>query len=257
MSGDIEMNHSTSIVSQYQEHMEHFKADCRHGKEIDGNQSLEVNVQKSAPGLRRRLAVPEHVLADAGFADVDAQLEQLTMDVGRAPERVLAAQAPDQITNLTGKAGPTGLPAAYFPRPEEAKALAMPSNHSLRFDDGQCRAPVAPDSAQNHPQEPVDNGYRDMDEWKKDIAWGFNRGRFFAVRCRTQIWCRSARISSSKAARDRNTDRTAASKGRIRSIKKGTTGRRLISNRSEFTIGTRSPRGVTRPQVDSVRVLNL
>lgn len=113
-------------------------------------------MEKSAPGLRPRLAVPELVLADAGFADVDAQLEQLTMDRGRAPERVLAAQAPDQIANLTGKAGPTGLQAAYFLRPEEAKALAMPSNHSLRFDDGQCRAPVAPDSAQNHPQEPVD-----------------------------------------------------------------------------------------------------
>jgi hypothetical protein len=75
-----------SIVSQYQEHIEHFKPDCRHGKEVDGNQSLEVIVEKSVPGLRRRLAVPEHVLADAGFADVDVQLEQLTMDVG-APQR--------------------------------------------------------------------------------------------------------------------------------------------------------------------------
>jgi len=68
------------------------------------------------------------------------------------------------------------------------------------------------------------------------------RGRVFAPRCRIQI-CRSARISNSKAARYRNRDATAASKGRMKSIEKALRGRRttlIISNRSEFTIGTRA-----------------
>ena len=231
-----------SIVSQYQEHIEHFKPDCRHGKEVDGNQSLEVIVEKSVPGLRRRLAVPEHVLAHAGFADVDAQIEQLTMDVGRAPERVLAAQGPDQIANLTEGPGWPDFPQRTFHVQKRRKPLRC---HPITVSGlTMAGAERPPDSPQNHPQEPVD---------------GFQARTFLRDSCKTRIWCRSAKISSSKAARDRNTDRTAASKGRIRSIRKGTTGRRptlIISSRSEFTMGARSPRGVARPQVDSVRVLN-
>ena len=47
-----------------------------------------------------------------------------------------------------------------------------------------------------------------------------DRGCLFAPHWRTKIGCRSARISSSKAARDRNRDATAASKGRMKSIER-------------------------------------
>ena len=36
--------------------------------------------QKCAPSLRRRFAVAHHVFADAAFSDVDAELQQLTVD---------------------------------------------------------------------------------------------------------------------------------------------------------------------------------
>ena len=37
-------------------------------------------LQKSAPSLRRRLAAAHHLFADAALTDVDAELEQLTVD---------------------------------------------------------------------------------------------------------------------------------------------------------------------------------
>jgi hypothetical protein len=38
------------------------------------------------PGLGRRLAATHQVLTDTGFADVDAELEQLAMNPRRATE---------------------------------------------------------------------------------------------------------------------------------------------------------------------------
>ena len=48
-------------------------------------------LQKCAPRLRRRLAVAHHVFADAALADVDAELEQLTVDPRCTPTGILSA----------------------------------------------------------------------------------------------------------------------------------------------------------------------
>jgi hypothetical protein len=41
---------------------------------------LSMILQKCAPSLRRRFAAAHHVFADAALTDVDAELEQLTVD---------------------------------------------------------------------------------------------------------------------------------------------------------------------------------
>jgi hypothetical protein len=51
--------------------------------------------------------MPHHVLGDGGFGNPNAQLEQLTVNAGRTPARVVAAHHPDQIPNLLRHAGPT------------------------------------------------------------------------------------------------------------------------------------------------------
>jgi len=73
------------------------------------------------------------------------------MDVGRASQRVVAAHLPDQIADLAGDRRSTWFAAAHFPRPEQAKAVAMPGDDSLRPDDGQRRAPVLPNARQDDP----------------------------------------------------------------------------------------------------------
>src|SRR5215468_12145725 len=114
--------------------------------------STETNVlavEEGAPSLRRRSALPDHVFGHTGLADGDAQFEQLTMDVGRAPQRVGAAHLPDQIADFAGDRRSTWFAAAHFPGPEQAKALAMPRDDGLRPDDGQGRAPVLPNARQD------------------------------------------------------------------------------------------------------------
>src|SRR5215472_19126872 len=85
------------------------------------------------------------------------------MDVGRAPQRVVAAHLPDQIADLAGDRRSAWFAAAHFPGPEEPKALAMPRDDGLRPDDGQRRAPVWPNVRQDDPQTTI--GRRQARPW--------------------------------------------------------------------------------------------
>src|SRR5262245_53761328 len=86
MGGHIEMDNPPSIVSQHQEHVQDLETNRRHGEEIDRDHALDVILQEGLPGLRGWIAPAYEVLAHAGFADVDAQLEQFPMDAWRTPE---------------------------------------------------------------------------------------------------------------------------------------------------------------------------
>src|ERR1700694_5908088 len=106
----------------------------------------EVIVQEGAPGLRRRIATADHVFAHAGLTDVDAELEQFTMDAGCTPSGVFAAHPADQVADFAGKRGSSRLAPPNPPRPEETEPPAMPGNDRLGLNDGQRRAPVAPNA---------------------------------------------------------------------------------------------------------------
>ena len=77
MGGHIAMDNATSVMGQYQKHVKNLETNSRHSEEVDGDQLLGVILQKGAPGLRWRLAAAHHLFADAGLADVYAELEQL------------------------------------------------------------------------------------------------------------------------------------------------------------------------------------
>src|SRR5260370_41701354 len=108
-------------------------------------------LEKCAPRLRRGFAVAHHVFADAALTDVDAKLEQLTVDPWCTPRRILSAHLADQISDLTGNDGSSRLAVPHLPGPEKTKALAMPGHDRLGLDDGQRRAPVAPHAGQPDP----------------------------------------------------------------------------------------------------------
>ena len=101
---------------------------------------VDVILKEGLPGLRRWLSSACKVLAHARFADVDAQLEQFTVDPWRTPERILAAHLP----NLFGHRETPRLAATNLTGPEEPKAFAMPANDDFWFDDEQQRSPIAP-----------------------------------------------------------------------------------------------------------------
>jgi hypothetical protein len=103
-------------------------------------------LQESAPGLGRRLAAAQHVLTDAALADVDAELEQLTVDARRAPARILPAHLANQVPKLARSDRSPRLTAAHLPGPEQSKTGAMPGHDRFWLDDGERRAPISPEA---------------------------------------------------------------------------------------------------------------
>src|SRR3954454_25056064 len=81
--------------------------------------------KERSPALRRRSSSPRHVLGDRGLADIDAELEEFSMDAWSAPERIGKTDLPDQPPNFRRDAWPAGTPTR-FPAPEGAKACPMP-----------------------------------------------------------------------------------------------------------------------------------
>src|SRR5215831_6837049 len=120
--------------------------------------------QERSPRLRRRLRSSHHVLADAGFADINAELEEFSMDARCAPQRVFAAHPANQLACFYWHARTTTTATTGFPRPKEAEALSVPTDDCLWFDDHPCRTPAPPSCCQPCPQEPVRSGqFRPLD----------------------------------------------------------------------------------------------
>ena len=95
------------------------------------------------------------ILVDAGLTDIDAEFEQLAVNTRRSPKRIFATQSADQFSYVFRNSRPPRSTAAHLPGPEQTKALTVPSDHGVRFDDDQSRPPAAPDRAPPCPQESI------------------------------------------------------------------------------------------------------
>jgi len=155
MGSHIEVQDAAPVMGQQQKHIENLETNGRHGKEVDGDQLLGMILQEGAPSLRRRFAGAHHVFAHAALRDSDSKLEQLPVDAGCAPTRILAAHSADEISDLAGNCRSSRLAKSDFPGPEETKALAMPGNDGLGLNDSQRGAPVAPHARHPDPEEAV------------------------------------------------------------------------------------------------------
>ena len=90
---------------------------------------------KGLPGLQWTIAPGHHVDRNRGLGDLDAELEQLTMDLGGAPQWVLEAHSSDQVAHFLGDPrSATG--RTRLPSPVSGKALSVPTHNRLRPDDG-------------------------------------------------------------------------------------------------------------------------
>ena len=79
--------------------------------------------------------MPDHILGHAGLTDGDAQFEQLTVDMGRTPERAVATHPANQIPHLAGNNRSSYSAPSHLPGPKQAKSLPMPRDHRLRPDE--------------------------------------------------------------------------------------------------------------------------
>jgi hypothetical protein len=155
-------------------------------------------LKECGPSLRRRFAAAHHVFADAALTDVDAELEQLTVDPWCTPGGILSAHLADQISTSREMIGRPGWPCRTF-QVQKTKALAMPGHdHSGSTRASAERQPLQMRESQTHNKR----------------SNGVNFGRFLEDLCSTPIWWRGARFSSWSAAREwKIEDRVARSVG--------------------------------------------
>src|SRR5713226_8000755 len=91
--------------------------------------------KEGLPGLQWPILPGHHVDRNRGLGDLDAELEQLAMDLGSAPERVLKTHSSDQVAHLF--ADPRSTPErSGLPSPISGKTHSMPTHNSLGPDDG-------------------------------------------------------------------------------------------------------------------------
>jgi hypothetical protein len=88
MSSDGDVNNTPTVVRQDDQHEQESISDRGHDQEIGGHDLLDMIRQESLPLLGRWSSVPAHVLRDCGLADVDAELQEFSVDSWCAPERV-------------------------------------------------------------------------------------------------------------------------------------------------------------------------
>src|SRR6478735_2212138 len=100
MRCDTKPQNMSPAVPHDQQSIEQTKRDCRHDEHIHRSDSIRVVAEECPPALRRRVSSPDHVLGHTRLPDFDADLEQLSMDPRRSPQRIGNAHLADKLAYL-------------------------------------------------------------------------------------------------------------------------------------------------------------
>ena len=92
---------------------------------------------------------------DGAFGNLQAELQEFTVDPRRSPAGVLCRHPADESPDLVARLGPTAA-APRKPAPIQAKSRAMPSDHRLRLDDYQNIRPSRPQAPKGGPEKAVE-----------------------------------------------------------------------------------------------------
>src|SRR3990170_2328422 len=124
----------SSSVSYDNKTIENLERDRRQDKEVDRRDTVDVIAEKRPPPLRRWPRVAAHVPSDRRLGDLEAKLEQLTMNTRRAPKCVRTAHLANERAQLS-----RGLRSANTvvrsPAPIRPKPSTVPANDGLRPDN--------------------------------------------------------------------------------------------------------------------------
>jgi hypothetical protein len=80
--------------------MEQAKRDRWNDKQIHRGDPVGMIMKERLPTLRRWRSSFDYIFGHARLADIDAELEQLSVDPRRSPQRVGDAQLADQLAYL-------------------------------------------------------------------------------------------------------------------------------------------------------------
>src|ERR1700676_3037450 len=134
MRCDAKPQNMSPAVPHDQQSIEQEKRDCRHDKQIHSRDAVGMIADKGSPALGRRVSSPDDVFCHAGLSDIDAELEQLSMDPRRSPQRIGNAHLVDKPAYLQRNCWPA-TPRFRFPASIKTEAGAMPFDHGLRLNN--------------------------------------------------------------------------------------------------------------------------
>jgi hypothetical protein len=75
MRGDGEVHRSSAVLGYSHECKQQLARYRRDHKKVSSNEALHVILKKSAPCLRRRIAMTNHVLGHGGVRDFDPEFQ--------------------------------------------------------------------------------------------------------------------------------------------------------------------------------------
>ena len=125
-------------MSEHDEAVEHSEADRVNGEKIDRGDVRHVVFHERSPRLGRWLLAADPVLPDRGFRHLNAQKCELILDPRNTPGRIVLRLTSDQISYLKRNLRSPGPLFSGKPSPIELKALAVPSDHSIRLDNNEA-----------------------------------------------------------------------------------------------------------------------
>src|ERR1700730_10910614 len=114
MRCDAKPQNMSPTVPHDQQSIKQAKRDCRHDKQIHRRDAVGMIADKGSPALRRRVSSLDHLFGDAGLSDIDAELEEFSMDSRRSPQRVGNAHLADKLAYLQRNCWPA-TPRFRFP----------------------------------------------------------------------------------------------------------------------------------------------
>src|SRR6202521_404027 len=102
MRCDAEPYDLSSAVPHDQQSIEQRKRDCRHDEKVHRGDAVGMIMEECLPSLGRRASSPGHILGHTRLPDFDAELEQLSMDPRRSPQRISNAHLVDKLPYVRG-----------------------------------------------------------------------------------------------------------------------------------------------------------
>src|ERR1700687_1085668 len=119
-----------------QQAVEQTKRDCRYDEQIHRGDAVGMIAKERPPALGWRVSSLGHVLGHAGLPDIDADLEEFSMDPRRSPQRISNAHLADKLAYLRRYSW-SATTAPRLPPPVRSEPGAVPFNHGLRLHDRQ------------------------------------------------------------------------------------------------------------------------
>src|SRR6202021_2257068 len=136
MRCDAKPQNMSPAVPHDQQSVEQTKCDCRDDEQIHRGDAVGMIAKERPPALGWRVSSLGHVLGHAGLSDLDAELEEFSMDPRHSPQRIGNAHLTDKLAYLRRYSW-SATAAPRLPPPVRSEPGAVPFNHGLRLHDRQ------------------------------------------------------------------------------------------------------------------------